>query len=356
MNSTRPLIREALENAASGRVLSAAVVLVVCAATVLGGVMSGAEHHRHEERQREFRASAGYVVRVEVDDPGQSDAQTELDRLTCERLNLNDAVEAAGSTRFSGEATPVAQPDHRLTLVEASPGFVDVVASLGVDLQQEFPLLISRGLSTELELHSARNLTLTGHRPARVGIAPVEVVAQGFGDAVIAIVPPVATATTCFVAFRPGTQSRDMLVGAFGRGDLLLQPVLLGAQDIESAISRSSAELPMYPPLLGAALGAGLWTVMTWLRRGDRALYKSLGIDTPAIRTMMLVEGSALATVGGLAGVAFSCLVVGVRYGAPFGMTAFWTSISLAVSTIVGVAAVCAVTRNGRLLERLKDR
>lgn len=357
----RRLVAEGVDNAWSGRLLSVATVALVAAIVCASGWFDASAAAIAIDSESELRSAGGYVVRIAPASAGSTESVELLRRGDCERLAQSDLVEAAGSTSVGVDTQLVPQPAETLSLVSVSPGFLGVVSSLRSRAPiKPIPtesLVVASDRAADLELIHGEQLAVGQLGPADVTVAPLATLAPGFGSSAMTVVPPVGGATACYVAVSPAFIDRSAsLATVFGRDDLSVERVLAGAELVEPPRNRLISRTSRHSTWLSGLVVFGCWITVLWIKRSDRALYRTLGVTPNDLRLIVASEGLAIVAVGGAVGVVTALMASLTTLGAVPATVGLWSSVAaLAASAAAMVAASCA-SRSRHLLDHLKDR
>ena len=361
--SRAPLSRlaaEGVDNAASGRLVSLAMVLVT--AVAVGGVAigEGAGVADALDREARFRRGGGYILEVTAADL-ESAGGTGVARSACEGLARSGLVAASGSVSSASDAAIGHLPGERLGVVDATAGFVAVLGEVDGRQDRLDAVILSPSRMDELGLVSGSLVRLGEAPPSELDARPIETLGQGYTRAAMVVVPPTGTGRACYIAVEPpGAElalEPGVLAAAFPGTTVTVRRVLSGADLVERASQTHAERAARFAWIAGASAIAACWGVMLWVKRSERALYRTIGLSRLDRGALASIEGLVLVLAGGLLGL---LVHLGTAHLAGWPTAAFeigwWSGAAClaggsALVTLVGLAA-----RTSDPLAALKDR
>ncbi|MGV3712833.1 ABC transporter permease [Pseudolysinimonas sp.] len=264
--------------------LSVAVSALAAAGIVIASVSQvGALSDAHDL----FLQRGGAIARVTPIDDAALDAQR------CEELNKLPGVVAAGGVANERVSRMVMAPQVSVVVVEGTPSLARVFwpdstpqASLsssvaGHDISERFGL--AAGGMIELRSNDGSISTL------QVGAgAPAGIRNDSLDRTIFVPSASVGRVGACLVEMEVGATRpiANILVGWFGERVGVSPYAQVEGPSAAGLVNRLSRFLPVGAALVILAMFAS-WV---WSRRGDHALYRLLGLTTPQLLIMVLVE------------------------------------------------------------------
>lgn len=257
-----------------------------------------------------FRRAGGYVLLAET-------ARDGIDIAACVRLARVDGVVAAGAERVAAAETaeylrPASAPDARIPVTEATVGALAVWAP-GSTLLPGSGAAVGGALADELGLDPGRPLVdRTGRSYPVLAVLPPDARHGEAARHVIRLIPPVGTATRCWVELEPGAFSAgiDVVSAALTPAPA---PVRVSAFRPRDELSARPADIVTERPqralwvVVAGLVALAAWTHL-WSRRAEIGMYRTFGLTplrlwlTVDVETVALVVPAAVAgTLWGLA-------------------------------------------------------
>jgi hypothetical protein len=352
--SASTLAREAAISFRTGRVLSV-TTFVVFASVALGAMLQESwQMDRAIHAENRLHRLGGYTMAISWDERTEDIAFTLAD---CERINSVAGVLAAGGLGRSQNVHSRSAPDHEVGMTDISPTMVDVLVTHSGSQIPPGAAVVGDALLEPLGIADGSVLVTMEEPATRVAVRDVEVLGPGLSQAALRVAPLHRPARACYLALDPSQPTADpsAIRAAFGSADASITSL----NPRTDLLPRGSAQLsPHRGAWMAAAVMVGLafGTLVGWLRRGEQALYATLGVDASVVRAVYAISvwitavmTGALVAVGGL--LVLSIVghhVVAVRSG-------FWLSVSCTCLVSFG-ATVSTLLPVGRPLDQLKDR
>lgn len=355
---------EGVRSALAGRWLSAASVLLVCWVGAVPGAVDAATVARLVDDEQRFLAAGGNVVVVENREAG-------VPQRACAQLAAADGI--AGSTALTRLDEPVTLSAARggdlavfavtsgvwrLLGAEASPTRVGIVpASIAgrVGLADGDWLRLERSPGTRGGWFPDEQM--------RVTVADTRILSEEYRGLLLpTVVTAGVTADACVVAAEPNHLSalKASLPAALASGSgqpVIRERLFTGEFTTDYALSYRQRPLQWAWVAAGCLLGL-VWLLVRWVRRGDDALYATLGAD--AANRLLLLRVTEWVVLAGLGGVwAIALGVAGaMAAGARFSLAATHVVHHVGAALLVATAFVLIsqVCRPRSLLADLKDR
>ena len=310
----------------------------------------------------EYRAAGGSVSVLETNSGG-------ADGERCEMLSLRGAAttgaDASGALRPAQPVRLAALPGSDISTWEATPGFGNILISLGMGHNDTTGVWVADDLATALGVAPGDDLvTTTGSTPvAGVYPWPDDGRNRSLAFAIVAPVPRTGDFDSCWISEQAGPAVAE---------DLLL--LVADDSDVTSVITPLNSELAaIVDPLaefrsrptrfaVGAiiAAAAALALASTSFRRLELAAAAHAGAARVDIAVQHTIESGAWLVIGGA--LALPLLVVGALVGGASHDTLgavlpALRAVGGAVITGLGAAFLCALAIDDRrLLRYFKDR
>lgn len=366
----REAVQEGLRSLAASGAVGAALVAVVAAGLAVPAVLDATQVSTLVTEEAAWIDSGGTVLIASADG-------TQLDARQCEAVAAMTGVEAAfGVTRHPGGAGTAAAPDARVAVASATSGMYGFLhgqaggALIASRVQQDIgsgpalTLLPPVTAQVDPSAPSAAGPASPGGPAGTVRISDrVDTGVLGDEYAYVVLVPQrtAGTVDRCYVRARPADLDtiRAALPAVLATPD---EPVVVADRLVGGRFSRDYSQefdertTRLLPPL-GGVVVAVMWLVVSWYRRGEDGLYRTLGATATDRLTMRGCEWLAVLGLGAVAAWAATLLyLVVVDRADPVALRAAATSTAIgAASAVLTSLAWFALPRRDTLAD-LKDR
>lgn len=331
-----------------------AFAVVAFAAAVAVGLLTSAQARAALEQDDALRAAGSLVWTAAASD------ETPLSAATCEALNREQGVDAAGGIAtirpapiypFSG-AQPVTVEHltvHALSVWTWRGDTGDVI--VGTDLEDTGTV----ALGSVLMSSAGEELRVDARTPGNLPMSRLRsgLLVPRAGDFGLA---------ECWARMAPGSwdQGRELLAFSFAGTGARVTPFTVLPPGISTPADQWRAFAELHPWSVGGAT-IGLVALLTaWTRRPELAVYRAFGTRRAEIATMLFLEHTALLVPVAAAATTVSLLATAALGGgavdpdvvaAVTGSVLAAASLGLALSTSLSLIAV-----RGTVVDDLKDR
>lgn len=289
-----------------------------------------------------------------------------VDAAACERLANQRAVIASGSDFGTRLRELGRYPGNRVAVAEGTYGLLQVL-----DYDESARLAASAGLRSAISGNELREPY--GIVPGAVVTVVVDREALDFsvvastaslprdtdaGRSLLVVVPPVGLAVRCLVVVQRGAipyldDGGLLALADFGEEPLSVTPLLSARPDADNAVTPFSG-LGTYAYALGVVL---LWEMVRLSRRGDAALYRSLGTSRWQLALMASAEYLLILTLAVATGVCICALQVArARWYREVLDDAIFTAIFTGLLALGMRVPLTLIGYGGDILRDLKDR
>lgn len=359
----RSVASEAARNLATGTTRAA---LLALAFAVVVGALAYADVRAAVDVLRgaaEYRASGSSVQVLEVPQG--------IDGARCHALGEATGVVAAGALRQGDPVRALAMPSSQITLWEATPDLVDLVADVGGDVTDSAGgygasgVWYSRDLAETLGARSGRDIATTTGPAVTAGVYswPDDGRARTLGYAALAPVTPTGVFDQCWVQVWPADVDTAGLVYAAMDPDKADQATVsrlnasLGATyDTPGLLARRPTALA---PVAAAVVGLVLGYLAVRLRRLELAAALHARVRKPHLAWQQTLEAAAWVAAG--VAIAAAAVAHAAHTGNPD--PSDWTFLlgartllAGAAATLLGTLAGVATTRERHLFRYFKNR
>jgi len=350
---------EALRNLVTGRLSTAVIIAAAVVAIASTFILETRSADSTRTDFEAFQSAGGFLFRIEPTTPDSSVAPTPLRRDQCERLNELRGVTAAGSTGTGDQVILLNASDEIVRVRGMSPGIYKILNDLGMDSNASLSdILVSESYLSRIGLASGATIGLEGVGVKTIHAAPLQTVGSGFTNTVMTSEAAIGETTTCYVALEPNSLAlASSLRSAFGRSDTAIYRMLAGTELAGSPLEEHATRNTRHLWWTVAVFFAVTVRYVTWTRRSEIALYKSLGLPSSEIRLMLLLEFLAGSAIGSLAAVVAARIAAAALGYHPDAVLFGWVGATQASTALVLATAVSVLlTHTGNPLEALKDR
>ena len=359
----RSVASEAARNLATGTTRAAALALAFAAVV---GALAYADVRAAVDVLRgaaEYRASGSSVQVLEVPQG--------IDGARCHALGEATGVVAAGALRQGDPLTALAMPSAQVTVWEATPGLVDLLADVGGDVaattggHRAAGVWYSRDLAETLGARPGRDTATTTGTAVTAGVYswPDDGRARTLGYAALAPVAPMGVFDQCWVQVWPAdvdTAAVVYLAMDPAKADQATVSRLNAAYgatyDAPGLLARRPTALA---PVAAAIVGLVLGYLAVRTRRLELAAALHARVPKPHLAWQQVLEAAAWVAAG--VAIAAAAVAYAARTGNPD--PSDWafllgarTLAAGAATTVLGTLAGVATTRERHLFRYFKNR
>lgn len=355
----RSVASEAARNLATGTTRAAGLALAFAAVV---GALASADGRAAVDVLRgadEYRASGSAVQVLEATDG--------IDGARCHALARATGVVASGALRQGDPLTALAMPSAQVTVWEATPGLVDLLADMGADPNGAGPtgLWYSRDLAETLGARPGRDIATATGAAVTAGVYswPDDGRARTLGYAALAPVAPTGVFDQCWLQVWPADVDTATLAYAAldpAKADQATLGRLNAARgagyDTPALLARRPTALA---PAAAAVVGLVLGYLAVRLRRLELAAALHARVPGPHLAWQQALEAAAWVAAG--LAIAATAVAYAARTGNPD--PSDWafllgarTLLAGAATTVLGTLAGVATTRERHLFRYFKNR
>lgn len=356
----RVAVREGIRQATCGRWITTGILLFSVWASALLASADAAAVAKLVAGERDWIAAGGWAVAAE------NPAREGVPMPACERPRASSVVRSASALREHQPVGFTAAPEALVPAAEVTEG---IWSLLHLPPRHEPSLILPRDQADKLGVGTGATLQVAAGPeaadvpggPLRVVVADTSLLGESFSGTALVPVRESGLAEHCFIDLhRPVDDTLGAALGA----SLLTQGVpavvspLLISGDFTRDYSSDYAARPMRQGYLvvGAFLGI-LWGLVLWIRRGQDALYLTLGATRS---TKALIRFSEWITIMVLAApwALALAVVLGVARGAgpALAVTTAVTHVGATLLLATAIVGGFALFKPPSLLAALKDR
>ncbi|MDP3952608.1 hypothetical protein [Microbacterium sp.] len=285
--STYSRVREGLKNVASRPVLSA--LLALASVAVAGATLSLSvfESSSIVAQERALREQGAYTLQMYA----ASGAPLPAER--CDALRDVDGVVSAGGVLSTQTIYPKNDSGVGRVLAMVTPGMVEIIWP-AEGLKSTTGLIAGKALSQHFGLRDEAWIGMVGESPLKVGAATESSARdENYDNRLVEVAPPIGTITSCYLEAVAGAAVPITALSEtwFDPSlDVSVAPVFVADSTATPPQQRLDERVARLASWSGAAVMVSIF-LLTWRsRRGDFALYRSLGLRRGDLTMILTTE------------------------------------------------------------------